>query len=109
MMYGCPLWVPKTNMYGCPQGVPIKKGNHKGLPPTTEKKSIGDIIGAFKSLTTNEYICGVKNGKFPPFEKRIWQRNYYEHIIRDEQSLEKIQNYIIQNPQKWQDDKFFML
>ena len=75
--------------------------------PLVGTQTVGNIIGAFKSLTTNEYICGVKNGKFPPFEKRIWQRNYYEHIIRNEQSLEKIQNYIIHNPQKWQDDKFF--
>ena len=82
------------------------RGNHKGLP--TGGTTIGDIIGAFKSLTTNEYICGVKNGKFPLFEKRIWQRNYHEHIIRNEQSLEKIQNYIIHNPQKWQGDKFFV-
>ena len=78
------------------------QGQPQGIAPT-----VGDIIGAFKSLTTNEYICGAKNGKFSPFEKRIWQRNYYEHIIRNEQSLEKIQNYIIHNPQKWQDDKFF--
>ena len=84
-------------------------GQPQGIAPTIAPtgKTIGDIIGAFKSLTTNEYICGVKSGKFPPFEKRIWQRNYYEHIIRNEQSLEKIQNYIIHNPQKWQDDKFF--
>ena len=82
-------------------------GQPQGIAPTG-KKSIGNIIGAFKSLTTNEYICGVKNGKFPPFKKRIWQRNYYEHIIRNEQSLERIQHYIIHNPQKWQDDKFFV-
>ena len=36
------------------------------------------------------------------------QRNYHEHIIRNEPSLEKIQHYIIHNPQKWQDDKFFV-
>ena len=85
-------------------GQPQSLGQPQGIAPT-----VGNIIGAFKSLTTNEYICGVKNGKFPPFEKRIWQRNYHEHIIRNEQSLEKIQNYIIHNPQKWQDDKFFMV
>ena len=82
-------------------------GTHQKGQSSSGQPTVGNIIGAFKSLTTNEYICGVKNGKFPPFEKRIWQRNYYEHIIRNEQSLEKIQNYIINNPQKWQDDKFF--
>ena len=45
-------------------GAPIK-----GAP------TLGNIVGAFKSLTTNEYIHGVKSKKLPPFEKRIWQRN----------------------------------
>lgn len=82
-------------------------GQPQGIAPT-DKKTIGDIIGAFKSLTTNEYIRGVKNGKFPPFEKQIWQRNYHEHIIRNEQSLDKIREYIMYNPQKWQNDVFFI-
>jgi REP element-mobilizing transposase RayT len=38
----------------------------------------------------------------------IWQRNYYEHIIRDEQSYQNISNYIMHNPEKWQDDKFYL-
>jgi REP element-mobilizing transposase RayT len=38
---------------------------------------------------------------------KIWQRNYYEHIIRNETSYQTISNYIINNPQKWEDDKFF--
>ncbi len=60
--------------------------------------TIGDIVGAFKSLTTNEYIDGVRNNGWPPFEKRFWQRNYYEHIIRDEGSYRKIVEYIETNP-----------
>jgi len=104
------------NVGAIPCGCPVMNDGTTSRVPTrgtptnipTKKNTIGDIIGAFKSLTINEYIRGVKNGKFPPFEKRIWQRNYHEHIIRDENSLEKIQNYIIRNPQKWQDDKFFV-
>lgn len=93
-----------TQNDGQPQ---LQTGQPQGIAPTG-KNTIGDIIGAFKSLTTNEYIHGVKTKKFPPFEKRIWQRNYHEHIIRNEKSLETIQNYIINNPVKWQDDKFFV-
>jgi REP element-mobilizing transposase RayT len=59
-------------------------------------------------MTTNEYIRGVKSGKFPPFEKRIWQRNYHEHIIRNEKSYELIYNYIQHNPEKWEEDKFYI-
>ena len=63
--------------------------------------TVGRIIGAFKSITTNKYIEGIKKYNWPTFEKSIWQRNYYEHIIRNEESLYKIRNYIIDNPEKW--------
>ena len=48
---------------------------------TRPAPTIGDIICEFKSKTTLEYIKGVKEGKYKPFNKTIWQRNYYEHII----------------------------
>ena len=50
----------------------------------------------------------VNQNILPPFEKRIWQRNYYEHIIRSEKSFEKISEYIINNPLKWELDKYYV-
>ncbi len=44
----------------------------------------------------------------PQLLKSIWQRNYYEHIIRNYQAYQNISNYIINNPTKWDDDKFFL-
>lgn len=38
---------------------------------------------------------------------KLWQRNYYEHIIRNEESYNRIASYIINNPLKWKNDKFF--
>jgi REP element-mobilizing transposase RayT len=35
----------------------------------------------------------------------IWQRNYYEHVVRDEEDLIRLQEYIVQNPQKWELDQ----
>ncbi|MDP2103666.1 MAG: transposase [Candidatus Gracilibacteria bacterium] len=66
--------------------------------------TLGEIVGAFKSITTFEYTNGVKNDNWPPFGGKLWQRNYYEHIIRDETSLEKIRTYIIDNPHNWETD-----
>lgn len=51
-------------------------------------------------MTTNEYIANVKNNIFPPFDKKIWQRNYYEHIIRDERDYIETKEYILNNPLK---------
>ncbi len=82
-----------------------EKGQPQGIAPTA--KTIGDMMDAFKSITTVEYIRGVKNLGWQPFDGKLWQRNYYEHIIRNEKSYQTISNYIINNPAKWQEDKFY--
>jgi len=86
-----------------------QKGQPQGIAPndTPANKTIGDMVGAFQSIVTVEYIRGVKNMGWKPFDGKLWQRNYYEHIIRDEQSYLRISNYITNNPAKWADDKFY--
>jgi putative transposase len=64
-------------------------GQPRGFAPPTNK-TIGDMMAAFKSKTTVEYIRGVKNLGWPPFDGKLWQRNYYEHIIRNEHSYQTI-------------------
>jgi putative transposase len=61
---------------------------------------LGRVVGAFKSLTTHAYIEGVERQGWPTFPGRLWQRSYYEHIVRDEQALQAIRTYIEQNPQR---------
>lgn len=73
--------------------------------PTNITIAIGDVIGAFKSITTNEYIRGVKNANWPAFDQKIWQRNFYEQIIRNIVSLDNMREYIKQNPKNWEDDE----
>lgn len=77
-----------------------KKGQPRGLP-----LRVGDMVGAFASITTVKYIRGVKNNGWQPFNKKIWQRNYWEHIIRDEQSHMAISEYIMNNPANWDNDR----
>lgn len=78
-------------------------------------QTIGSIIRGFKIATIKkikEYIVEGELQFAPTTEKiisldfKIWQRNYYEHIIRDEQAYQNISQYIINNPKKWTDDKF---
>ena len=64
-------------------------------------------IGWFKTMATNAYIRGVKDGVFPPFQKRLWQRSYYEHVIRNQNNLTEIRRYVAENPLKWQLDKLY--
>jgi hypothetical protein len=63
------------------------------------------MIGWFKMMTTNEYIRGVKTLGWPAFPGRFWQRNYYEHIVRSEEELKRIREYIVTNPAKWAYDR----
>jgi putative transposase len=82
------------------------------VPAPTENRAtprvaptLGDMVGAFKSITTHSYIQGVKQHGWPPFDRRLWQRNYWEHIIRNETSLHRIRQYIQDNPARWLDDQ----
>jgi REP element-mobilizing transposase RayT len=56
-------------------------------------------------MTTNEYIRGVKKYGWVPFHGRLWQRNYYEHIVRDDNEMSRIREYIRGNPARWATDK----
>lgn len=73
--------------------------------PTENGPTLGDIVRAFKSITTNNYIENVKNNNWSPFDRKLWQRNYYDRIIRNDDELRKIQQYIDCNPENWDDDE----
>lgn len=63
------------------------------------------MFGAYQSIVTVEYIHGVKTKNWQPFYNKLWERNYWEHIIRNEGELSRIRNYIKNNPSKWENDK----
>lgn len=90
-----PAPVPMATPHGATQN-----GATTRFAPT-----VGDVVKAFKSTTTVLYIRGVKQSGWPSFHGRVWQRNYYEHIIRDEESLNRIREYIHNNPLQWALDR----
>ncbi|GEM19923.1 hypothetical protein NONS58_13230 [Nitrosococcus oceani] len=59
-------------------------------------------------MTTNEYIRGVKQNGWPSFPGKLWQRNYWERIVRNETELDRIRDYIRNNPVQWESDKLFV-
>lgn len=93
-----------TSLRGHPE-----KNAHSKSPYGPENKkynaSIFDMMDWFKTMTTNEYIRGVKTKNWPRFEKRLWQLRYWDRIIRDENGYKRISNYIINNPEDWDTDK----
>ena len=82
---------------GRPAGSPLRKQS-----TTLQSGSLGAIIGQFKSRVTKR----ARQLTNPP-DYRIWQRNYYEHIIRNETTLNRIRAYIANNPAKWAEDSLF--
>jgi len=70
-------------------------------PQGTQRGSLGAIIQNFKSVSTRK----VNQLRGTPGVS-LWQRNYYEHIIRDNNELDRIRRYIVDNPLKWELDKY---
>ena len=79
--------------------------NITGENTVSPLQGLGKYISWFKRMSTNEYIRGVKQRGWSPFPGKLWQRNYYDHIIRNESELERIREYIVNNPLKWESDR----
>ena len=78
-----------------------KKGEHIGSP-------LNQIVQWFKTMTTNEYIKNIHLNDWKTFNGKLWQRNYYEHIIRNEHELRAYRKYIKDNPSRWEEDEYFV-
>ena len=79
--------------------------------------SIGAIVRGYKGATTRRIKEVISNNEskdncsFNPgiyFENSIWQRNFHDHIIRNQKSYIKIAEYIENNPYTWKDDKYYI-
>ncbi len=77
----------------------VKKGGFAGDKNPLLNNNLSRIIRWYKGRITFE--CRKINPNF------AWQSNYYDHIIRNNQSYEKVRDYIYNNPQNWQDDKLY--
>jgi REP element-mobilizing transposase RayT len=64
--------------------------------PNCQSRSVGAIVRGFKIGTTKQ------------FGNSVWQRNYYEHIIRNANDYNRIAQYIIYNPENWKNDKYYI-
>ena len=78
-------------------------GQTPGSVPT--RVTLGKIVQWFKTMTTNAYIRGVKEKGWQSFPGKLWQRNYYDQIIKNERHLTAVRQYIHNNPINWEADK----
>jgi REP element-mobilizing transposase RayT len=98
---------------GYPGSAPLQSGSPQNLIPAEtghpqgallRGPTVGDVVGAFKSLCVNAWLKVIRSegtnatGKF-------WQNNYYEHVIRDQGEMDRIRRYIAENPLRWEFDR----
>ena len=79
---------------------PNKRAGTRPAPTT-----LGNVVGIFKSISTHQYAINVNANNWTPFPGKLWQRNYYDHIIRNDNELNRIREYIFNNPLQWDDDE----
>ena len=80
---------------------------HSGVAPTGAGLSLPDVVHRFKTMTTKLYIDGVRQWGWKTFPGKLWQRNYYEHVIRGEEDMHRIRQYIVENTVRWTMDENF--
>lgn len=71
--------------------------------------TLSQVVQWFKTMTTNEYIRGVRRYGWKPFDSKLWQRYYYEHIIRSEDDFNNAVVYIQENPNRWDTDDEYVV
>jgi REP-associated tyrosine transposase len=80
---------------------PVTESIYVSIPTSTRTPgSLGSIIAGFKSAVTKKIKSACGESYLP-----IWQRNYYEYIIRNDMKLKQCREYILQNPMKWNLDR----
>ncbi|MEA5258226.1 transposase [Arcicella aquatica] len=83
----------------------INANKDEAFPKFPKHTLLGNIIGSFKSLVFQNFYKYLKdNNLIKQQSAKVWQKNYWEHIIRFENELSNCQRYIISNPQKWEED-----
>ncbi len=86
--------------HGSPNNIYLNANNQGGETPPLRKPILGQIVAYFKYQSTKE----MNRVETPNAITRLWQRNYYEHILRNEKDLKQKTDYILDNPSRWEED-----
>jgi REP element-mobilizing transposase RayT len=72
-----------------------------GDDPAIGIPNLSSVVGAFKSASTVEYARRVLTGEFPPFDRALWQRSFYDRVLGTDRAIAATQSYIEGNPARW--------
>lgn len=94
-------------IHDSPSGMDTKRGPVSTKVQWAIKPTVGQIVGAYKSCVLTECLKVAKTQVPEIYLGKIWQRGFWDHVIRDVNSMDCISQYIIHNPKNWKDDRFF--
>jgi REP element-mobilizing transposase RayT len=66
--------------------------------------TLTEILHWFKTITTTAYGRGVRRAGWQPYQGHLWQRTFYDHVIRNDRDLDRVRTYILDNPVQWSMD-----
>lgn len=95
-------WCLMPNHFHAIVGIGVDDEHSPPLP------SLSSIMNWFKSVTTVEYIRGVKEHGWPRYHKQLWLEGYNEHIVRTERDLDRVRDYIDANAANWKQDGLYL-
>ena len=98
---GAPLQDTLAEHSGAPLQDTLAEHTRTPRPGQRAGATLPEVVQWFKTMTTNECIRGVRNRGWTPFAGKLWQRSYYERVIRNEDELNRARQYILDNPAKW--------
>ncbi|HYI24862.1 MAG TPA: transposase, partial [Thermomicrobiales bacterium] len=75
--------------------------------PLSGYPSLSDMVGWFKTMTTNWYLHGVRNHGWPRYDGHLWQPSFHDRIVRSDTEMNRLREYIASNPALWNQDRFF--
>jgi putative transposase len=93
---------PQESAEGGPGSIAGPSGREqgaRGAPPRRTSGSLGSVIAGFKATSTRRIIASSDFAI-----ARVWQRGYYDHLVRDDDDFERIAHYIVTNPERWETD-----
>lgn len=93
-------WVLMPNHFHGILVIADGRGDRRVAPTGPQPRSVGAVMAGFKSVVTKRI-----NGLRQTPGAKLWQRNYWEHIVRNEPELKRIREYIHNNPAQWELDK----
>ena len=89
-----------THDVGATHASPLQNDDTPTRPRGPQRQSVASIVGSFKSAATKR----INHHRGTPGAP-VWQRDYFEHIIRNDESLNRIREYILNNPLQWALDR----